>query len=112
MSTEAIDINVPPQEPPPRVGVLEPLVAIRDLFVHFDLGVKREIAPRKQRLRIILSLIGASIGSAAAIILAMRFGYYPAGMWARLLGKAFSCHRLTDRRSVALLIRVSADDAL
>ena len=83
----------------------EPLVAIRDLFVHFDLGVKREIAPGKRRARIVLSLIGAAIGSAVVIMVANRFGYYPVGTWARLLVTAlvFAIALLISNR-LALLV--------
>ena len=90
MSAQETNLNSTPQRPPVSGAARgEPLVAVRDLFVHFDLGVKRVIAPDKARVRMVLSLIGASSGSAVVIILAMRFGYYPAGMWARIVATAF-----------------------
>ncbi len=84
----------------------EPLLAIRDLFVHFDLGVKREIAPGKARVRIVLSLIGACIGCAGIVMLAIRFGYYPAGMWARIVVTAlvFAIALLASSRLALLII--------
>jgi len=90
MSTQEANIDAVQHMPPLIDGKREePLVAIRDLFVHFDLGVKRELAPGKGRLRIILSTIGACVGCAVLVLLAIRFGYYPAAGWARLLVTAF-----------------------
>jgi len=77
--------------PPPSIdgGSAEPLIAIRNLVVHFDLPVKREIAPEKRRARIAFSLIVASIISVLVILLAMRYGYFPGGTGQRLACTAF-----------------------
>jgi oligopeptide transport system ATP-binding protein len=61
-----------------------PLIAIRDLFVHFDLGVK----PGQGWLRRTVSLILAVLLTAGLIWLARRLGYYPSGAWARIFGIA------------------------
>ncbi len=86
MSTQETNLNSIPHPPPLIDGERDqPLVAIRDLFVHFDIGVKRELAPGRGGFRIVLSLIGACIGCAGLVFMAIRSGYYPAGMWARIV---------------------------
>ena len=72
--------------PPPVGGKLpEPLVAIRDLFVHFDLGTLRELDPANRYRRSVWSLLGGLIGCVALVMLAIRFGMYPVGSGARLI---------------------------
>jgi oligopeptide transport system ATP-binding protein len=63
----------------------EPLIAIRDLFVHFDLGAKREPDPAKLKLQGLLSLLGGVIGCAVVVLLAIRLGMYPDSNFARVL---------------------------
>ena len=90
MSTLETNIETIQQRAPLTAGVRgEPLVAIKNLFVHFDLGVRRDVPPDKATLRVVLSLIGACIGCAALVILANRFGYYPAGFWTKVIATAF-----------------------
>jgi|GEM_PF-173577 len=71
----------------PRTQALrgEPLIAIRDLVVHFDLGVTRKLAAGKGSSRVLLSLLLTGLICAGVVFLAIRFGYYPAGMWARII---------------------------
>jgi len=58
----------------------EPLISIKDLSVHFDLGNKSG----KGGLRTILEIILAGLLSAGAIFLAIRLSYFPSGTWARI----------------------------
>ena len=107
MSTQEANIDAV-QHMPPLVAAdrEEPLVSIRNLFVHFDLGVKREIAPGQGRVRMVLSLIGACLGCAAIVLLSIRFGYYPQGMWARIVLTAlgFAIALLISGRLALLVI--------
>ncbi len=86
MSTQEGNLDFTPQAAPPiPVDQREPLVAIRDLFVHFDLGAKRELDPALRNRRNSLSLLGACAGCAALVFFAIRLGTYPVGIWSRLL---------------------------
>ncbi len=62
----------------------EPLVAVRDLFVHFDLGAKRQLEPGQQSRRWLLTLSGALIGCLLLSGLMVFFKVYPDGFWARI----------------------------
>jgi oligopeptide transport system ATP-binding protein len=77
-----LDVNLPP---PPvdsaRAERGEPLIAIRDLSVHFDLGVR----PGQGTLRRIVCFVLGSLIAAAVILTATRLGYYPSGTWASVL---------------------------
>ena len=84
MSTHQSNFEV---QRPPQLSDLqrgEPLIAIRDLFVHFDLGAK----PGKGSIRRLLGAALAILLTAGLIFLALRFGYYPAGAWARIIAAA------------------------
>ncbi len=74
-----------PNNPSPGNGRGEPLVAIRDLFVHFDLGAKRRLEPNQRQRRLILSIVGAALGSAVLVGLAIILKLYPDTLWARIL---------------------------
>jgi oligopeptide transport system ATP-binding protein len=75
----------------------EPLISIKGLNVYFDLGVKREIAPDRRTLWIVLSFIGAFIGRSIIVWLAVGLDVYPITIWARLLFSAIAL-------AIALLI--------
>lgn len=86
MSTQETNLDATPHAPSPTHGERgEPLVAIRDLFVHFDLGAKRELDPARRNRRNLLSLLGACIGCAVIVLVAIRLGMYPVGMWAGIV---------------------------
>jgi len=93
--------------PPPPVGYerAEPLIGIRDLVVHFDLGVTRKLAAGRKTIHAVLSLVVAILLSAAVVYIAYRFGQYPAGTWTRIISTAlvFALALLIARR-VALRI--------
>ncbi|HEV7796518.1 MAG TPA: ATP-binding cassette domain-containing protein [Pyrinomonadaceae bacterium] len=83
----------------------EPLVAIRDLFVHFDMGAKRELDPAKRNRRDVWALLGAGIGAVVLVLLAIRFEVYPAGFWARMIiTLVFFAVALLIARQLALLL--------
>jgi ABC-type multidrug transport system fused ATPase/permease subunit len=86
MSTQETSLQVFPHAPPPvPTGEREPLVAIRDLVVHFDLGAKRELDPVMRNRRNTLSLLIACVGCAGLVFAAIRLGAYPAGILSRLV---------------------------
>ncbi|MBC8029437.1 MAG: ATP-binding cassette domain-containing protein [Pyrinomonadaceae bacterium] len=84
MSTQQSELGVI-QHPPPVVAQNAerggPLIAIQDLFVHFDLGVK----PGKGVIGKVLSLAVAALVCAGVVLLAIRLGFYPTGSWARVV---------------------------
>ena len=86
MSTQETNLNAP-APPPLNGGRGEPLVSIRDLRVHFDLGARREIdEERKKSLR-----RSSFAGAALVIALVLLFsGLLTAesGMLARILSAA------------------------
>lgn len=106
MSTQETNLDaIQPRSPAINGERGEPLIAIRDLFVHFDLGVKREIAPGKRRRRIVLSVILASLGCTGIVVLAIRLGVYPVGTWGRIVVTIlFFALALLISRWLALLI--------
>lgn len=61
----------------------EPLIAIRDLVVHFDLGAKSELASSKRKKLWLVSLLGAVFVTAWFVFLAVLSGNYPSGLWTR-----------------------------
>ena len=74
--------------PPPPVeedARVEPLISIRDLVVHFDLGVTRVLPAGKEKLRILLSLALALLITGVLVFLAYRFGYFPSGTRSRVI---------------------------
>jgi oligopeptide transport system ATP-binding protein len=85
MSARSLD------EPPSQVpGSIEidteaALVSIKDLKVHFDLGVRREIDPARRAPPIVVSIIGAFIGRFILIGLAVVWDVYPTVRWARIV---------------------------
>ncbi len=86
MSTQSANLDARlPMPPPIERNLVEPLIAVRDLFVHFNQGAKRELDPSRRNMRLVLALLGALVGCAALVILAIRFGMYPNGIWARIL---------------------------
>jgi oligopeptide transport system ATP-binding protein len=86
-------------------GPGEPLVAIRDLLVHFDLGARLQLEPGKQRRHLVLSLIGASLGTVIFVSLAILLRAYPVTIWTRIfLTLVFFLIALLISRRLALLI--------
>lgn len=82
MSTQETDLNDITR--PPLFGeVREPLVSIRNLVVHFDLGAKRQLDPVKRRKLWLFSLLDTSIVVAAVMFLGNRSASYPTGFWTR-----------------------------
>ena len=107
MSTQATRLDSIQQPPPPiSGGEAEPLVAIRDLFVHFDLGAQRELDPARRNRRNVWSLLGACLGCVAMVLLAIRFGMYPVGMWTRIIitGVFFAVALLISHRLALLML--------
>lgn len=62
----------------------EPLVLVKDLFVHFDLGAKRELDPDRETRRWFLTIAGALIGCLALVALLVFLKFFPEGFWARV----------------------------
>lgn len=96
-----LDVNQPPL---PRIDGArgEPLIAIRNLFVHFDLGT----TPGKGSIRTVLSLALTVLLTAGVVFTALRFGYYPPGAWARVITAAFvlvAAFMIADRLALRVL---------
>jgi oligopeptide transport system ATP-binding protein len=107
MSTQEPNLNAMPPMPPPIVSErAEPLVAIRDLFVHFDLGAKRELDPASGTRRDVGALLGACIGGLILILLAIHFDLYPVSLQTRIIVTVifFVVALLISRRLAFLLI--------
>ena len=86
MSIQESNLNVSPNPPPLTTGERrEPLISIRDLVVHFDISVKREISPAKRGTRFAITIIVAAVISIAIGWFARRFGYFPGGTWSRII---------------------------
>ncbi len=89
MSTHQSNLDViqpPPKSVDAQLGDRgEPLISIRNLFVHFDLGAR----PGKGGIRRLTTAVLAILLTAGVVLLALRFGYYPAGAWAGLVAAAF-----------------------
>ncbi|MGH9969899.1 MAG: ABC transporter ATP-binding protein [Pyrinomonadaceae bacterium] len=83
MSTETTNLRVYPT-PIAQGGRSEPLVAIKDLHVYFNLGVKREIAPARRKRLLIFSIIGTCVLGAISLSVAIFRDAYPDGIWARI----------------------------
>src|SRR2546423_6406457 len=66
------------------IGRREPLIAIRNLFVYFDLGAKRTIDPSRRLLWIVTSRIGAFLGCSFVVVVGNFLGVYPVAFWQRL----------------------------
>jgi oligopeptide transport system ATP-binding protein len=84
----------------------EPLVAIRDLFVHFDLGAKRELDPASRTRRDVVALLGASVGGIVLILLAIHFDIYPVSIRTRIIVTVifFAVALLISRQLAFLLL--------
>ena len=106
MSIQEKDLSAMQHAPPPvPTGELEPLIAIRDLVVHFDLGAKRELDPPKRYHRIALSLLGACTGWAVLIVLVIRLGAFPVGiLWGILVALVLLGVALLISHPLALLM--------
>jgi oligopeptide transport system ATP-binding protein len=67
-----------------EIGEREPLIAIRDLFVYFDLGAKSTINAGKRRLWIVVSIIGAVLGCGLTVAICTLLRVYPDGLWPKI----------------------------
>lgn len=67
-----------------EIGRREPLIAIRNLFVHFDLGAKSTIDSSKRLLWILVSIIGASLGCFFVVAVGSLLGIYPVALWPKV----------------------------
>jgi oligopeptide transport system ATP-binding protein len=67
-----------------EIGEREPLIAIRDLFVYFDLGAKSTINPGKRRFWIVVSIIGAVLGCGLTVAIGTLLRVYPDGLWPKI----------------------------
>ncbi len=76
-----------PSQIPPAVEIDReaPFVSIRDLKVHFDLGVRRELDPDRRAAWIVVSIIAAFIGRFIILRLAVLLEVYPVVLWARIV---------------------------
>lgn len=89
MSTHESHLGDSVRQPLGRDPQVDPLIAIRDLNVHFDLGVTRVLAAGKVKSRLLLSVLAAVMITGAVLFLAYRYGYFPAGTWTRVILTAF-----------------------
>jgi oligopeptide transport system ATP-binding protein len=67
-----------------EIRAREPLIAIRDLFVYFDLGSKSTISSSKRTLWIVVSIIGAVLGCVIIVAADALLRVYPDGLWPKL----------------------------
>src|SRR5260370_7846898 len=76
-----------PSQIPPAVEIDREaqFVSIRDLKVHFDLGVRRELDPDRRAAWIVVSIIAAFIGRFIILRLAVLLEVYPVVLWARIV---------------------------
>lgn len=76
--------GIPQKVPPTDIVRREPLIAIRDLFVYFDLGAKSTIDSNKRLLWIVVSLIGATLGCLFVVALGILLRFYPVALWPKI----------------------------
>jgi oligopeptide transport system ATP-binding protein len=83
----AQSLNHADGQAPPLIdsGGTAPLISIKDLYVHFDLGVKHEIGSGRRAIQVVLSVLGAVVGHFVIVLLAVVPNLYPSGAWARIL---------------------------
>ncbi len=62
----------------------EPLIAIRNLFVYFDLGAKSTIDSSRRLLWIVVSIIGAGLGCFLIVAFATLLQVYPVALWPKI----------------------------
>lgn len=90
MSMREVNLNASaPTPPPPSEAAREPLVSVRNLVVHFDLGARRQLDPAKKKKLLLVSLLDASIVVIAVMLLGNRSAAYPSGFWSRILVALF-----------------------
>ena len=89
-SNKEMNAEIPGQEsnqmpPPVSSGSQSPLIAIRDLRVHFNLGAIREMDPGKRKLAIVVSIILGFLGWIVIMLLALALGIYPTSLWKQIV---------------------------
>ncbi|MDQ2938008.1 MAG: ATP-binding cassette domain-containing protein, partial [Acidobacteriota bacterium] len=67
-----------------EIGRREPLIAIRNLFVYFDLGSKSTIGSSRRSLWMAVSIIGAFLGCALVVAAGTLLRVYPDGLWPKI----------------------------
>jgi oligopeptide transport system ATP-binding protein len=82
MSTQETNLDRIGTLPPPKGDAVEPLVSIRNLLVHFDLGARREIARAARKRLWLLSLVAAAV--VCLVILWLTFASVPQSWLARV----------------------------